>query len=450
MGRLFGTDGVRGIANTELTCERAMAIGRAAAMVFADGCRRRPIVAVGSDTRISSDMLGCAVMAGLCSVGADVIDLGVIPTPAVAYLVGKYKADAGIMISASHNPAAYNGIKIFSGDGYKLPDALEEQIETLVLERDAEWPTPVDSGVGKITRAANAASDYAVHVRSSVLYSLDGLHVAIDCANGASSVTAKQIFEGLGAEVDILFDSPNGTNINDGCGSTHMDKLADYVREHGLDAGIAFDGDADRCLAVDEKGNFIDGDQIMAICAADLNERGRLSRKTVVGTVMTNLGFQRFCTDNGMRFLATRVGDRFVLEEMILEDATFGGEQSGHIIFRDFATTGDGQLTAAQLLSLMRRCGKPLSELASIMTKYPQVMLNLTVTPEGKLHFHTDAQVREAIERAKSALGERGRVVVRPSGTEPYLRVMVEGEDEDEISRIANEVAEVILARLGS
>lgn len=450
MGRLFGTDGVRGIANTELTCERAMAIGRAAGMVFADGCRRRPVVAVGSDTRISSDMLGCAVMAGLCSVGADVIDLGVVPTPAVAYLVGKYKADAGVMISASHNPAAYNGIKIFSGDGYKLPDALEEQIETLVLENNGEWPSPVDSGVGKITRASNAANDYAVHVRSTVLYSLDGLHVAIDCANGASSVTAKQIFEGLGAQVDILFDAPNGTNINEDCGSTHMEKLADYVKEHGLDAGIAFDGDADRCLAVDEKGNFIDGDQIMAICAADLNERGRLSRKTVVGTVMTNLGFQRFCADNGMRFLATRVGDRFVLEEMILEDATFGGEQSGHIIFRDFATTGDGQLTAAQLLSLMRRCGKPLSELSSIMTKYPQVMLNLTVTPEGKLHFHTDVEVREAIERAKAELGERGRVIVRPSGTEPYLRVMVEGEDEEEISRIANEVAEVILARLGS
>lgn len=450
MGRLFGTDGVRGIANTDLSCERALAIGRAAAMVLADGCRRRPVVAVGADTRTSSDMLACAAMAGLCSVGADVIDLGVVPTPAVAYLVGKYKADAGIMISASHNPSEYNGLKVFSGDGYKLPDALEEQIETLVLAPDAEWPTPVGSGVGKITRAVSAARDYADHVKSSVLYSLDGLHIAIDCANGASSGTARQIFEGLGAQVDILFDRPNGANINDGCGSTHMEALADYVREHGLDAGIAFDGDADRCLAVDERGELIDGDQIMAICALDLHERGRLAKNTVVGTIMTNFGFNRFCDAHGLRFLATKVGDRFVLEELLLEDTNFGGEQSGHIIFRDFATTGDGQLTAAQLLSLMRRKQTPLSELASVMTRYPQITLNLTVTPDGKLHFYTNSVVREAIEAAKTALGDRGRIVVRPSGTEPYLRVMVEGEDETEIDRIAHETAEVILAELGS
>ncbi|MBR7185250.1 MAG: phosphoglucosamine mutase [Clostridia bacterium] len=449
MGRLFGTDGVRGIANTDLSCERALAIGRAAAMVLADGCRRRPVVAVGADTRTSSDMLACAAMAGLCSVGADVIDLGVVPTPAVAYLVGKYKADAGIMISASHNPAEYNGLKVFSGDGYKLPDALEEQIEAMVLDPAEEWPTPIGGSVGKITRAQYAARDYAEHVKSSVLYSLDGLHIAIDCANGASSVTAKQIFEGLGAQVEILFDRPNGTNINDGCGSTHMEALAAYVRENQLDAGIAFDGDADRCLAVDEQGNLIDGDQIMAICALDLHERGRLAKKTVVGTIMTNFGFSRFCDKHGLRFLATKVGDRFVLEEMQLEDTNFGGEQSGHIIFRDFATTGDGQLTAAQLLSLMRRKQIPLSTLASVMTRYPQITLNLTVTPDGKLHFYTNPVVREAIDAAKTALGDRGRIVVRPSGTEPYLRVMVEGEDEEEINRIAQETAEVILAQLG-
>ncbi|MBR6709809.1 MAG: phosphoglucosamine mutase [Clostridia bacterium] len=450
MGRLFGTDGVRGIANTDLSCERAMAIGRAAAMVLADGCRRRPVVAVGTDTRASSDMLACAAMAGLCSVGADVIDLGVVPTPAVAYLVGKYKADAGIMISASHNPAEYNGLKVFSGDGYKLPDALEEQIESLVLAQNSGWPSPIGNGVGKVTRATSAAKDYADHVKSSVLYSLDGLHVAIDCANGAASGTARQIFEELGAEVDILFDRPDGVNINENCGSTHMEALAEYVRTNGLHAGIAFDGDADRCLAVDETGALIDGDRIMAICATDLAERGRLAKKTVVGTVMTNMGFARFCEENGMRFLATKVGDRFVLEEMLLEDVGFGGEQSGHIIFRDFATTGDGQLTAAQLLSLMRRKQKPLSELASVMKTYPQITHNLPVSPEGKLHFYTNEAVREAIERAKTELGRNGRIVVRPSGTEPYLRVMVEGEDEAEIARVAGEVAEVVLAQLGS
>lgn len=450
MGRLFGTDGVRGIANTDLSCERAMAIGRAAAMVLADGCRRRPVVAVGTDTRASSDMLACAAMAGLCSVGADVIDLGVVPTPAVAYLVGKYKADAGIMISASHNPAEYNGLKVFSGDGYKLPDALEEQIESLVLAQNSGWPSPIGNGVGKVTHATSAAKDYADHVKSSVLYSLDGLHVAIDCANGAASGTARQIFEELGAEVDILFDRPDGVNINENCGSTHMEALAEYVRTNGLHAGIAFDGDADRCLAVDETGALIDGDRIMAICATDLAERGRLAKKTVVGTVMTNMGFARFCEENGMRFLATKVGDRFVLEEMLLEDVGFGGEQSGHIIFRDFATTGDGQLTAAQLLSLMRRKQKPLSELASVMKTYPQITHNLPVSPEGKLHFYTNEAVREAIERAKTELGRNGRIVVRPSGTEPYLRVMVEGEDEAEIARVAGEVAEVVLAQLGS
>ncbi len=450
MGRLFGTDGVRGIANTDLSCERALAIGRAAAMVLSDGKRRRPIVAVGADTRASSDMLGCAVMAGLCSVGADVIDLGVIPTPAVAYLVGKYKADAGVMISASHNPAEYNGIKIFSGDGYKLPDALEEQVEALVLDGISAWPTPIGGAVGSITRPEDPARDYAEHIRASVLYSLDGLYVAIDCANGASSTTARQIFEELGAEVDILYDKPDGVNINENCGSTHMESLMRYVVEHKCDAGIAFDGDADRCLAVDENGELIDGDRIMAICALDMKERGRLAKNTAVGTIMTNLGFTRFCEENGMRYLATKVGDRFVLEEMLLEDTNFGGEQSGHIIFRDFATTGDGQLTAAQLLSLLRRKGKPLSELAKVMKHFPQVTLNLTVTPDGKLHFYTNDAVREAIECAKTELGNRGRIVVRPSGTEPYLRVMVEGEDMEEIDTIAHRVADVILAEIGS
>ncbi len=325
MGRLFGTDGVRGIANTELTCERALEIGRAAAEVLSDGCRRRPLFVVGSDTRTSSDMLACAVMAGICSMGADVISLGVVPTPAVAYLVGKYKADAGVMISASHNPSEFNGIKIFSGDGYKLPDALEERIEAIVLDHESKLQSPVGAGVGKLSHAENAARDYINHVKSSVLYSFDGMRVAIDCSNGSASATARKLFSELGADAVILNDTPNGSNINENCGSTHIDALADYVVKNGFDCGVAFDGDADRCLAVDENGSVIDGDMIMAICSLDLVERGRLNHRAVVGTIMTNFGFGKFCEENNLKFVATKVGDRFVLEEMLLEDYSFGG-----------------------------------------------------------------------------------------------------------------------------
>lgn len=449
MGRLFGTDGVRGIANTELTCERALEIGRAAAEVLADGCRRRPLFVIGSDTRTSSDMLSCAVTAGVCSMGADVINLGVVPTPAVAYLVGKYKADAGIMISASHNPSEFNGIKIFSGDGYKLPDALEERIEAIVLDHESKLESPIGAGVGKLTHATNAVKDYVNHVKSSVLYSLDGMNIGIDCSNGSASATARELFTALGANAHILNDEPNGSNINENCGSTHIENLAKYVVENGLDCGVAFDGDADRCLAVDEKGNIIDGDMIMAICALDLKERGRLNHNAVVGTIMTNFGFGKFCEENGLKYVATKVGDRFVLEEMLLEDYSFGGEQSGHVIFRDFATTGDGQLTACQLLSLIRRKGKKLSELASVMTRYPQTIVNLTVSAEGKLLFYTDKEIKDVIDEAKNVLGKTGRVVVRPSGTEPLIRVMAEGESIELIKEVANKVADVIIKRLG-
>ncbi|MGM9653305.1 MAG: phosphoglucosamine mutase [Eubacteriales bacterium] len=448
MGRLFGTDGVRGVANSELSCERAMSIGRAAAAVLSEGCRRRPVFVIGADTRASSDMLMCAVSAGLCSYGADVIQLGVVPTPAVAYLVEKYKADAGVMISASHNPADFNGIKIFSGDGFKLPDLLEERIEAIVLDGAAVPALPTGGGVGRVTRAENACRDYISHVKSTVPYSLDGLRIAVDCANGSASATAQALFSELGAQVQLLFASPDGVNINDGCGSTHLEALSAYVTEHQLDCGVAFDGDADRCLCVDEHGDVVDGDMIMSICALDLKERGRLNRNAVVGTIMTNFGFGKFCEENGIRFEATKVGDRFVLEEMLLEDYSFGGEQSGHVIFRDFATTGDGQLTAAQLLSIMRRKGKTLSELNCVMTKYPQTMVNLHVTAEGKLRFYTDPEVKAAIEAAKTLLGNGGRVVVRPSGTEPLIRVMAEGEDAALIARAAQDIAEVIGTRL--
>lgn len=450
MGRLFGTDGVRGIANESLTCELALEIGRAAAAVLnAGGNRRRILCAIGMDTRISSDMLASAITAGLCSVGADVINLGVVPTPAVAYLVGKYKCDMGIMISASHNPAEFNGIKIFSGDGYKLPDALEEQIETLVLDNKEQLSSSASRDIGKVTYKENAASDYIEHLKSTVAFSLEGLNIAVDCANGSSSKTAETLLTELGANVHMLFDEPDGLNINEKCGSTHMEALRDYVVNNSLDAGLAFDGDADRFLCVDDAGNIIDGDQIMAICATDMLERGKLQKKTVVGTIMTNLGFIKFCEEHDIRFVATKVGDRFVLEEMLLEGYGFGGEQSGHIIFKDFATTGDGQLTAIQLLSIIKRKGVKLSELNGMMTKYPQTMINLTVSAEGKLAYYTEEKVKAAIENAKNTLGDDGRIVVRPSGTEPLIRVMVEGKDKKVIDSVAKNVAAVIMERLG-
>ncbi len=450
MGKLFGTDGVRGIANSELTCTRAFDIGRAAAAVLTEGCRRRPVFVIGSDTRASSDMLVCAITAGVCSVGADVIQLGVVPTPAVAYLVMKYKADAGIMVSASHNSFEYNGIKIFSGDGYKLPDALEERIEDIVLNHVIKFPAPIGDNVGKVTFKESSARDYINHVKSSILYSLNGMNVAIDCSNGSASVTAKALFTELGANIHIIADKPNGSNINANCGSTHIENLSKFVTDNKLDCGVAFDGDADRCMCVDENGALIDGDQIMAICAIDLKERGRLNNNAVVGTIMTNFGFGKFCDDNDLRFVATKVGDRFVLEEMLLEDYSFGGEQSGHIIFRDFATTGDGQLTAAQILSMLRRKQKKLSELASVMTKYPQITINLKMSPEGKLLYYTNAAIKAAIDESKEALGKGGRIVVRPSGTEPLIRVMVEGCDSALIKDIAEKVAAVIKNELCS
>lgn len=447
MGRLFGTDGIRGIANSFLSCELAVKVGRAAGRVLSDGSRRRLLFCIGSDTRISSDMLSFSVASGLCSVGVDVIILGVVPTPAVAYLVGKYKADAGIMISASHNPAEYNGIKIFSGDGYKIPDALEEQIETLVLDNESE-PELSGTDIGKVTYATNAVKDYVDHLKSTVMNSLDGLNIAVDCANGSASVSAKKLFEALGANADVLHDKPDGININTNCGSTHIDILREYVLRNNLDAGVAYDGDADRCICVDDKGNIVDGDFIMAICAKDMKERGKLAKNTVVGTVMTNMGFGKFCKENDISFIATKVGDRFVLEEMLQEDYVFGGEQSGHVIFGDYASTGDGQLTSIQLLSLVKRSGKKLSELASVMKRYPQCIINVTVSKDGKLAYYTDSVIKAAIDEAKKEFGDNGRIVVRPSGTEPLIRVMTEGEDRVQTEAIAKRVSEIITERL--
>lgn len=449
MARLFGTDGVRGVANESLTCELAVKIGQAAAAVLGGNQKKRPLVAVGMDTRISSDMLAGAISAGLCSSGADVLSLGVIPTPAVAYLVRKYHADAGVVISASHNSAEFNGIKIFSANGYKLPDELEEKIEDMILGDQKIHTDIIGADVGRIIPAENAHKDYVDYLRQTVSHRLDGLKIAIDCANGAASTTAPMLFEQLGAECHILNADPNGVNINDNCGSTHMESLRKYVLNNSMDAGIAFDGDADRCLCIDEKGNEVDGDFIMAICASDMKKCGKLKKDTVIGTVMTNLGFIKFCQENGINFIPTKVGDRYVLEEMLLEDYKLGGEQSGHVIFSDCATTGDGELTALKVLSVMYRESEKLSVLASVMKKYPQVMVNVKVSPEGKINFYTDSKVKSAIEKAKSSLGDTGRVVVRVSGTEPLIRVMAEGENTDEITQIVNTAAAEIKEALG-
>lgn len=448
MGRLFGTDGARGVANTELTPELAMNIGRAAAMVLINKETEHPKVLIGKDTRLSSDMLEGALIAGLCSVGANVVKLGVVPTPAVAYLIGKYGADAGIMISASHNPFEFNGIKIFNMDGYKLPDELEEQIEAIVLDHAQPFPAYSDDKLGCVIEAETAAIDYVNHVVENVEYRLDGMEIALDCSNGSSSRTAEKLFTALGAKCHMLFDKPNGTNINDDCGSTHMDNLMKYVKEHKLDAGMAFDGDADRCLAVDENGNLVDGDFIIAICAQDLKSRGKLKKDAVVGTILTNMGFNKFCDNEGIEFVSTKVGDRYVLEAMRAEGYNLGGEQSGHVIFLDYCTTGDGQMTAAQLLSMMNRRKEKLSDMAKLMSRFPQVMINVKVSNEGKLRFDTDKEIKKEIEESGERLGGRGRILVRASGTEPLIRVMVEGEDSSEITSIANQAAELVRERL--
>lgn len=448
MGRLFGTDGVRGVANTELTCELAMNIGKAAAMVLINDEVKHPTFLIGKDTRLSGDMLEGALIAGLCSVGANVRLLGVIPTPAVAYLVGKYKADAGVMISASHNPFEFNGIKIFNEDGYKLPDDLEEEIEAIVLDGKIPYSKPDFENMGTVSIETNAVADYVEHVQCTIDNDLSGLEIALDCSNGSASRTAKLLFEGLGAKCHMLSDDPNGVNINDECGSTHMEHLMDYVREHNLDAGLAFDGDADRCLAVDDNGNLVDGDYVMAICALDMKSRGKLKKDTVVGTIMTNMGFNRFCDVNELNFVSTKVGDRYVLETMLREGYNIGGEQSGHIIFLNHATTGDGQLTGVQLLSLINRRNAKLSSLATLMERFPQVLINVKVSQEGKMRFYTDKEIKAEIKRVEEILVETGRIIVRVSGTEPLIRVMVEGEDAEKIAKLANETADVVRDRL--
>jgi len=441
MRRLFGTDGIRGIANEFLSCERAISIGRALGHVLSSNHKYKPLVIVGMDTRLSSEMLASAISAGLCSVGSDVMTLGVVPTPAVAYLVKKYKAKAGIMISASHNPYEYNGIKIFGEEGYKLSDELEEQIESIVLDNTPPVRMANAHEIGKRYNARDAIRDYVNHLLKTTQTSLDGMRIAIDTANGSASATAEELFRHLGADVRILFDKPSGININDGCGSTHIEALKKYVVENKMDVGIAFDGDADRCLAVDECGEEVDGDFIMAIIALDMKRRATLNKNTVVGTVMSNYGFQKFCEENGINFIAAKVGDRYVLEMMTQEGYSFGGEQSGHIIIPEYATTGDGQLTALTLLSLIKNSGMRLSELASVMKKYPQHTVNIEATQNQKIALFTDEEIKAIISDAERALCKDGRIVVRASGTEPVVRIMVESSDSEKTVEIAESTA---------
>lgn len=447
MGRLFGTDGARGIANSELTCELATNIGRAAAYVLTEKTTEKPKVLIGKDTRVSSNMLEMALAAGLCSVGADVVLVGFVPTPAIAFLVKDREADAGIMISASHNPCEYNGIKIFDGNGYKLPDALEEEIEALVLDDMSPIKFPVGGDVGSVFLRHDYVDLYIDHLVKSVDTDLSGLKIAIDCANGCASYTAEKLFTRLGATVHMMHCNPNGVNINAHCGSTHMEDITDYINGHDMDLGLAFDGDSDRCLAVDENGKLIDGDRMIAVFALDMKNKGILKDDTAVVTVMTNLGFKQFAERSGINVLETKVGDRYVLEEMLKNDYQIGGEQSGHIIFKRFATTGDGQLSGAMLAAILAKTGKPASEVASVMTVLPQTLVNIKASPELKEKLNTDSDIIAAIESVKKELGKRGRILVRASGTEPLIRVMLEGENIAEIKRLAREVAAVIEGR---
>ena len=447
MGRMFGTDGVRGIANKDLTSQMAYNLGRAGAYVLTEGAHK-PKILVGKDTRISGDMLESALVAGILSVGAEAIILGVIPTPAVAHLTRKYGADAGVMISASHNPVEYNGIKFFDNKGYKLPDELEDEIQRVIENGFEGVPSPIGGDIGKAQVEVGALDDYIDFAKETIAVNLRGLKVALDCANGAVYKAAVRAFRELEAEVYIINDNPDGTNINEKCGSTHPEELMDYVVRKGCDVGFAFDGDADRCLAVDEKGNLVNGDFILALCGKHLKEINRLKDNTVVVTVMSNLGLDIAFKEMGINCLKTKVGDRYVLEEMIKGNYVLGGEQSGHIIFSKYNSTGDGLVTALQIASIVKKNKKPLSELCSIMKQLPQTLVNAVVPNEKKNIYLEDKEIVEEIQRIESILDGRGRVLIRPSGTEPLVRVMLEGENQEEIDKLAHNVADMILEKV--
>ncbi|MCL6471453.1 MAG: phosphoglucosamine mutase [Firmicutes bacterium] len=442
MARLFGTDGVRGIANQELTAEMAFKLGQAGAFVLSRG--KGGTFVIGKDTRISGDMLEAAIAAGICSVGSHVVKVGVLPTPAIAYLTKALGADGGVVISASHNPAEYNGIKFFGPDGFKLADSTEDEIEAAI---DMDKDMPIGPSVGTVRENRRASDIYIEHVINTISGGLEGFKVAIDCGHGASYNISPAVFRQLGAKVMAVNTKPNGININHGCGSTHVDFIQEIVTSHDVDIGFAHDGDADRVIAVDENGEVVDGDYIMAICAAHMKERGLLPKNTLVSTVMANLGFDIAMKKHGINVIKTKVGDRYVLEEMLKQGVSVGGEQSGHIIFLNHNTTGDGLITALQLASVMVETGKPLSELKKIMEKMPQVLVNVKVKRTDG--WEDIPSIKDSIAKAEAELSDRGRILVRASGTEPLIRVMVEADTETSAEFIANSVAGVVRQELG-
>ena len=439
MTRLFGTDGVRGVANAELTPELAFRLGEAAGHFLGDKGRGR--IVVGRDTRRSGDLLEAALVAGICAGGADALVAGIIPTPAIAHLVRELGADGGVVISASHNPPEYNGIKFFSRDGFKLPDEVEDEIEAFCLS-DRDWERPVGAEVGRVERVQDAVERYVAHCAATIDVELTGLKVIVDCGHGAASVSSPEALRTLGADVTVLNCDWTGMDINVGAGSTHLDAVAGEVRAQGADLGIAHDGDADRVLAVDENGDEVDGDMIMAICAASMHESGHLPLDTVVSTVMCNLGFEVAMRDLGIAVIKTKVGDRYVLEQLRTSGAALGGEQSGHIIFLEHNTTGDGLVTALQLAAVMKRTGKPLSELRKVMRRYPQVLVNVRVADKSRLT--TSAAVLDAIHAAEVELGDSGRVLVRASGTEPVVRVMAEASEQSVAQAIVDKLVGIV------
>lgn len=444
MGRMFGTDGVRGVAGTELTIDLATKLGQAGAYVLTKEQAHKPTIIVGCDTRISGGMLANALMAGICSVGANAVYVGVAPTPAIAYLVRKHKVDAGVVISASHNPMEFNGIKFFNGEGYKLSDELEDEIEGLIANDMEEIDFPIGSGIGTIDYRFDIVDEYVEFEKKCVPVDLSGMKIVVDCAEGASHYTSVKALKDLGAELIAIHTEPDGTNINANCGSTHMAELKARVVSEQACCGIAFDGDADRMLAVDEKGNLVDGDQIMAICAKHLKDQGKLAQNTVVVTVMTNLGFTLMGKEQGLNIEKTKVGDRYVLENMRENGYNLGGEQSGHVIFLDDNTTGDGLLSALHLLEVMVDTKKPLSELASIMSVLPQALVNAKVPNHKKESYMEYSEIAEAIEALEAKFEGEGRVLIRPSGTEPLVRVMIEGKNQAVIEEEANKLADLI------
>lgn len=444
MTRMFGTDGVRGVAGTELTIDLAMKLGQAGAYVLTKTKSHQPTIIVGCDTRISGGMLANALMAGICSVGANAIYVGVVPTPAIAYLTRKHKVDAGVVISASHNPMEFNGIKFFNGEGYKLSDELEDEIESLIRNNMEDIDFPIGPGIGKVEYRFDIRDEYVEFQKKTVPVDLSSLKIVIDCAEGASYYTSVKTLKDLGANLIAIHTKPDGTNINANCGSTHMDELRARVVLEKADVGIAFDGDADRMLAVDENGKVVDGDEIMAICGNYMKQKGTLAKNTVVVTVMTNLGFSLMGKEQGIHIEKTKVGDRYVLENMRENGYNLGGEQSGHVIFLDDNTTGDGLLSALHLLQVMVETGKPLSELAKIMQVLPQALVNAKVPNHKKESYMEYTEIAEAIEELESKFAGEGRVLIRPSGTEPLVRVMIEGKDQDAIEEEATKLAELI------